>query len=232
MGKKGLLAVLIAYFLFSLLISMFVFQIANVHAQEIPGLPAGLSPEEVEKTQEKVEGKWDYLAREWKNILLKNKFVSAIDSFFTKISFVFRILFGMEYSMSLVLLIVIILWFYFLINLLQIYRYVSIFSGWVNYVVAFGLVIIAAQTKVLEKIAKFVIWFILGIISSWWFSLIIMVVLIIILIILYKLNKSFAKQVAANRKKMKIEVEERKLEKGAVVGEALSKAAEDIGKKE
>lgn len=221
-----------AIFIAVLLIFSFFLALQTAKAQEqIPGLPSGLSPEEVEKTQEKIEGKWDYLSREWKNIFLKNKFVSAMDEFFTKISIVFQILFGMPYSLSLVLLIVIVLWFYFLINLLQIYRYFSIFSGWVNYVIAFGLTIIAAQTKVLEKIAQFFIWLMLGIISSWWFSLIIMAVLIIILIILYNLNKSFGKQIAANRKKMKIEEEERKLEKGAIVGEALSKAAEDIGKK-
>ncbi|MBI2124233.1 hypothetical protein HYT92_00420 [Candidatus Pacearchaeota archaeon] len=227
--KKGALFIAFVVFLLVSVSLMFVSQLAKAQ-DDILGLPAGLSPEEVEKTQEKVEGKWDYLAREWKNIFLKNKFVSATDSFFTKISIVFRILFGMEYSMSLVLLIVIILWFYFLINLLQMHRYFSIFSGWVNYIISFGLVIIMAQVKVLEKIAQFFVWLILGIISSWWFSLIITAVLIVVLVILYKFNKSFAKQTAANRKRMKIEEEERKLERGAIVGESISKAVEDAGK--
>src|SRR3989338_6576000 len=118
MKKSALFSVFI---IFLLVLASLILILHAAKAQEnIPGLPSGLSPEEVEKTQENIEGKWDYLAREWKNILLKNKFVSAIDGFFTKISFVFRILFGMDYSMSLVLLIAIILWFYFLINLLQI----------------------------------------------------------------------------------------------------------------
>src|SRR3989338_3842042 len=102
MKKSALFIILVVFLLVSVSLIL-VLQTAKAQ-DDILGLPAGLSPEEVEKTQEKVEGKWDYLAREWKNIFLKNKFVSAIDSFFTKISIVFRILFGMEYSMSLVLL--------------------------------------------------------------------------------------------------------------------------------
>ena len=196
---------------------------------DILGLPAGLSPEEVEKTQEKVEGKWDYLAMEWKNIFLKNKFVSAIDSFFTKISIVFRILFGMEYSMSLVLLIVIILWFYFLINLSQILKYFSTFSGGTSYLMGLGLAVILAQTKLFEKIAQFFVWAIFGD-KPWWFSLIITILLIAVLVVLYKLNKSFAGQMAKRRKEMKKELEEIKLKRGTKAGESLGKAAEELGK--
>ena len=231
MGKKGLLAVLVVYFLLILLISMFVFQIVNVHAQEeIPGLPSGLSPEEVEKTQEKIEGKWDYLAREWKNIFLKNKFVSAIDSFFTKISIVFRILFGMDYSLSLTLLIVIIMWFYFFINIAKILTYFSTFSSSVSFVISLALAVILAQFKVYEKIAQFFIWLIFGD-KPWWLSLIITIVLIVVLVVLYQLNKGFAGQIAARRKAMKKEMEELKLKMGAKAGEALSEAAKELGKK-
>jgi len=207
-----------------------VLVLQSAKAQEnIPGMPAGLSPEEVEKTQEKIEGKWDYLAMEWKNIFLKNKFVSAIDSFFTQISIVFRILFGMEYSLSLTLLIVIILWFYFLINIAKILTYFSTFSSSVSFVISLALAVILAQFKVYEKIAQFFIWLIFGD-KPWWLSLIITIILVVVLVLLYQLNKGFARQIAARRKAMKKEMEELKLKMGAKAGEALSKAAEELGK--
>ncbi len=48
--------------------------------------------------------KWDYLGNEWKTIFLKNPVVAAFDSFFTQISIVFEVLFGVPYELSFALL--------------------------------------------------------------------------------------------------------------------------------
>ena len=46
------------------------------------------SVENLENTKTNIETKWDYLGKEWQNILLKNKIVSGFDGFFKKISIV------------------------------------------------------------------------------------------------------------------------------------------------
>lgn len=61
------------------------------------------------------EKDWDYLGNEWKDILLKNKFISIVDSFLNKISIVFRIIIGVPYSLSFVFYFSIFLWIYFML---------------------------------------------------------------------------------------------------------------------
>ena len=86
-------------------------QLFNIQAQDMGDLEDQIQ-EGVDRIEDAKgifdEGKWDYLGREWKEILLKRKFVSAIDGFFTKISILFKILFGEPYSLSLPLFFVIV----------------------------------------------------------------------------------------------------------------------------
>lgn len=106
--------------LFILLLLVFnIIILASVLAEDeytdIPGIPAGLSPEKIEDATNKSVAKWQYLQKEWKSIILKNKVVSSIDGFFTKISIVFSILFGMPYSMTFTMFVTIVLWFVFVL---------------------------------------------------------------------------------------------------------------------
>ncbi len=159
---KKIEVLFICLFLFLILIQSF-----NIQAQDIG---EGLEDFE-EQFQEGVdrvgdvkeqleEGKWDYLGKEWKKILLKNKFVSSIDSFLTKISIVFVVLFGEAYSLSLTLLLVIVLWFYFFFKFSEIFTDYASFSSSTAIVIGVALTIILAQLQILRKIIEFFGWLI------------------------------------------------------------------------
>jgi hypothetical protein len=99
------------------------------------------------------EEKWDYLGNEWKNILLKNKVIFALDSFFTKISIVFHILFAQPYSMSLILLGIIFLWLFVFLdsgNLIRAWGIVG--EGLFPYLASFVLAVAIAWTTAFENI--------------------------------------------------------------------------------
>jgi len=97
--------------------------------------------------------KWDYLGQEWKILLMKNQAIAAMDSFFTKISVVFKILFGAPYSMSIILLGIIFLWFVVFLDAGRVINSWGIIgTGGLAYFASGLLAIILAQIKILEYI--------------------------------------------------------------------------------
>ncbi len=107
----------------------------------------------VEDTAGKVERlsredvKWLELGTRWKETLLKNPYVAKIDSIFQKGNIVFVILFGRDYSLSLTLLFLIMLWFYFWSQFDKIIGTFSTFSSGTSIVVSLGMTVILAQIK-------------------------------------------------------------------------------------
>lgn len=191
-----------------------------VYAQDLSGIEEGLesAEEKLDKAREFTEeDKWDYLSKEWKNILLKNKIVSVIDSFCKKINFVFVALFGEGYDLSLTLFFIIILWFYFFFKLSEILTDYSTFSSAVAAVIGFGLVLILAQLKVLRQIVELFGWFVFSQ-EAWWLRLIIFIVIVFILIFLYKLSsqvgQSFKEHSDESREEM--EKTEEKINRGII----------------
>jgi len=96
--------------------------------------------------------KWDYLGKEWKNILMKNKFVTILDGFFTKISVVFQILFGVPYSMSFVLLGIVFLWIFVFLEIGRIFNLFEKTHGLIAYLISAGFAIFLAQLKLFESL--------------------------------------------------------------------------------
>jgi hypothetical protein len=165
---------------------------------------------------------WKTWGADVKNNLLANPIIQGIDSFFQQITGVFSVLFGMPYSLSLALLLIIALWIYFLLiinNALQ----MSLFSKWVSLLISFGVVIIMAQVKIFETIVNLVIQLFFGE-NEWYVKVILGLIIVVALVFIFMLLKQFAKQRAENRKKKKDEENRLKLETGAKVGEELSKA--------
>lgn len=122
---------------------------------------AGQFEQGVENVESNVKGitdtskwneKWDYLAKEWKAMLLKNPIIKTADSFFTSISKVFKFVFGVPYSMSLVLFGIIFLWLVFLLEMGRIF---SVFEKTQDfaYLISAVLAVILANLKVFEYLS-------------------------------------------------------------------------------
>jgi len=170
----------------------------------------------------KLTEKWESWGKNWKDMLMGNSFIKAVDSFFQKINFIFVILFGVDYSLSLSLFLIIVLWIFFFFMLLNVLGN-TIFSKWVSVVISLGLSIGAAQIKLFQMPVNFLIGLFFGE-NPWWMKLIIGLIVFAILAVVFILIKNFGKQLAANKKKVKEEKNRLKLQTGAVAGEALSKA--------
>jgi len=170
----------------------------------------------------KLTEKWEYLGTEWKNILMNNIVVKAIDSFFQKLNVVFLVVFGVEYSLSVAFFLTVVLWVLLFLTFHNILGN-AIFSKLVSSVISFALVILIAQTKLFRFPVNWIIGLFFGE-KPWWLKLIIGVVIFAIIAIIFILIKNFGKQLAANKKKVKEETDRLKLHTGARAGEELSKA--------
>jgi len=174
--------------------------------------------ENIEEGVDKIKKtKWDYLGEKWKTAFLKNKFISFVDSFFQKINFVFVVLFGENYSLSLTLFFIIILWFGFFFKLSEVLADYSTFSSSVATVIGFGLVIIMAQLKFFRVIVESFGWLVFSQ-EAWWIRLIIFVVIVFVVVFLYKFSSQIGDSFKKNKEKTKEEMKkaEEKINRGIV----------------
>ena len=229
MKKIGVL--FICLFLFLIFI-----QSSNIRAQDIQEGLEGVEEkleegvEKVEDIKEKLEeGKWDYLGKEWKEILLKSKFVSVIDSFFTKISFVFKFLFGEAYSLSLTLLLVIILWFYFFFKFSEVFTDYSSFSSSTAMVLGFAFTIILSQFQVLRKIIEFFGWLVFSQEANIW-RFLIMLGIFLAMIGLYYLSSYLGDSFKKSKEKREEDKEKMEKSRAKVDRGILRKLVEAIMK--
>ena len=162
--------------------------------------------EKLEENVDKATSKWDYLGEEWRTILLKSAFISGLNSFFEKISFVFSFLFGEPYSLSLVLLIVIFLWIFLFFQMSAVFKNLIAFSPIVSSIIAFAITVIFAQFKILRAIAEFFFW-IVFIPDQGWMKVILVVLLIVVLIIVARINTYFGKLYKKSKEDQKKELE-------------------------
>lgn len=215
MKKIGAILIISLLFVFPIILNL-------VSAQEVPGLPSQLQPENVEKTKEKVETKWEYLQKEWRTIFLKNKYISYIDKILTKINIVFVILFGENYSLSISLLVIIILWIYFLYMFFSVLRDYSAFSEGISFLLSFALVVIASQLKIWSKISGWIMWLLFED-KPWYASLILAIVILAALGLLLFFIKSYGSNIVENRKKNLQEEAEQKMKTIIKTGEEIEK---------
>ncbi len=170
----------------------------------------------------KLTEKWDYLGKEWKIILMGNPFITAIDLFFKAISFIFAVLLGIPYSLSIAFFLTMGLWLYFFFLFNRILSN-SLFSKWVALGISFGSSILLAQVGLFQWASSQIIGLFFGE-KAWWMKLIIGTVVITALVTAFLFGIIFSKQIAMSKKKNKDEINRIKLEAGAKTGEALSKS--------
>ncbi len=197
MKKNTLIGILIFTLIF---VQIFSFQVQA--SSDLQGVGDDLEGKvgEFETAKENVETKWDYLGKEWQNILLKNKFVVGVDNFLKKINFVFVFLFGEDYSLSLTLLVIIVLWIYLFLELSEILKDFTMFSPGTSKIIGLGVTIISAQVGILRKFTQAFGWIIFSP-EAWWMRFIIFIVVCVILIFLHKITCVLGKKHKESKEK-------------------------------
>ena len=158
--------------------------------------------DEAEKRQKQLEGftekdKWVYLSEEWKKILLQNKFVKGLDTFLSKINFVFLILFGQDYDLSLTLIFTVIFFLFFMLSFFMIFGAFSPFSPSVSALLSIGFSIILSQIQVNRLFAETAFKVIFYREGAWgWISFVLLLVLIILIL---SVENGFASSVKARK---------------------------------
>ncbi|GEM_PF-852539 len=107
--------------------------------------------EEVKRFTEKE--KWEYLGEQWKEILLKNSFISKVDVGFKKINLLFFLLFGEDYDLSFTFFFSLILWVLFLVVISEVLMLYGTFSENVSWLLAFIFAVIFGHLKIYEGIS-------------------------------------------------------------------------------
>lgn len=98
---------------------------------------------------------WSEIAMNWKAKIVNGWFFSGINSFLMKISVVFNVIFGADYSLSVSFYFVVVLWFWFFFQFKRMFGLTSIFSKWVGILISLALNIGIAQIGLYNVIAEF-----------------------------------------------------------------------------
>jgi len=191
--KRSVFLFLILLLLSSTIISA---QLGNV-GEQIQGVSENLEGN-VDKVKEFTEGdKWDFIGSQWKEFLLKNKAISGVNDFFTKIDIVFVVLFSLHWAISIEMLFVFMLW---LFTGLSIYGYLFIFRNtYVRWGASFLGAVALAHAKVYYLISTAMYKLIFFKQNNWW-SLATFVICITLLILYFMINKVISKKLQESRK--------------------------------
>jgi len=176
-------------FIISLVLFSFLASIIVLAQDEVPGLPTQLQdPEEtIQQAKNKTLSSYEYLSKEWQTILLKNKVISVLDSFFRKINIVFRILFGQDYDLSIKLLLVILLWIWIASRIGEAIAKTSNLGEVVPWVIGILSSVVLAQIQVLRYIIEGAIR-LLFLPENWFVRLIIFIILALVVGFMHKLS--------------------------------------------
>lgn len=145
-------------FFFVFLLLVLLFNVLNIDAAAGDNLRESISDtkDKVDDTRDKIEDikdgnvdedkqKWDYLAEEWPKIFLKNSFIAMVDSFFSKINFVFLFLMNVNYSFSFSFLFIVMLWFFLVFNIAYLLKSTTLFDKWISWILSFLVVALIGQ---------------------------------------------------------------------------------------
>ena len=100
----------------------------------------------VEDTSEFLEEKkWQYLGGEWRKTLLNNALIAALDNALNRLDFVFFIVTGEEYSLSMAFLFTLVIWASFFVIIAYIFKLYTPFSEYVTWIVAFCFSVIISH---------------------------------------------------------------------------------------
>lgn len=130
------------------------------------------------------EKKWEFIGERWKEILLKNKFISLMDKTFRQLNFLFFFLFGQDYEFSLKLLFIVMIWIFFWIMFYKVIGDFSTFSEPIAFIIGTLLTIVLAQLKTYVFLSNLVFKIIFFKEGAWgWTSLLLFFVIYFIILI-------------------------------------------------
>lgn len=161
--------------------------------------------ENVEGLRDFVEGeKYNYLGEQWKEILLKNKYIARANGNFEKINFLFVILFARDWSFSLEMLFVFMLW---LFTYLSINSYSVWFNtlfmmreGWQRALASLAATLILAHIQVFNTISRAAVKVMFYRKDAWW-NFVAFIVLIVALAAYLFINKYWARKIKKAKEK-------------------------------
>lgn len=187
-----------------ILIFFLVFGNLIIKADLISDANSGI--QKVENIQNEISNLKDtnssYLGEQWKNNLLKNKFVSSVDSSLQKISIIFEILLGEKYIFSISFFLMILVWIYLLFNLSYLMK--TFFSGGISWAISFLILLIFARVHFFAKVIFWMenLFLVLGKFIKF-LPLLILTFIILILILFYFFESTFRMFAAWYLKKMR-----------------------------
>jgi hypothetical protein len=149
---------------------------------------------------------WGEILASWKEGILNNPFIEAIDLFLTKINVLFLILFGVNYSWSLFMFFVIYFWVFLLIRIIKALNMTSIFSKGISTLIAIGLTLILAQIGLYSAISQGVVALIHKP-EKPWLGFLVFILIIIATIFLSIVEKLVEEKLKKNRESLEKEKE-------------------------
>lgn len=148
--------------------------------------PGGIIEEKIGINQDSIKDpqqlKEEYLKKNWAELIAKNRILGPIHNFFFMISPVFQVLFGQPYSLSLVLLIIVILWFV-LVRIGYLSLEITPFNGLTKTVLAIGSAAILAQIGFLNVISTFLVNLVISR-EAWWMRLIAILIMVVVIFVI------------------------------------------------
>lgn len=135
---------------------LFIFGTFSIHALDSSGIEGQAQgvQEGVAKTQEQIdEIKTTFLGEQWRELFLRNRVISSVDSFFHKINVVFVILFARSYSFSLEMFFAFLIW---LFTFLWMPKMAGVFVNGkgIKYLIGLLATIVVAQLQVFNELSK------------------------------------------------------------------------------
>ncbi|HJO15043.1 MAG TPA: hypothetical protein QGG70_03260 [Candidatus Pacearchaeota archaeon] len=206
--------------LFVLVFILFFIGLTFISAQDsnpIEGIPGGdiiVDLAEGDNPSENIEDVLDrirqerndsdngYLISQWKDQLLGNENIAAVNAVFAENDLIFRILFGVPYELSLTMFFIIALWFCVLLGLPDIIDSIDFFNKISSWIVSLLVVIILAQAQFFRVIVNLTDRLLFAP-ENGWIRLILGIIIFFIFVYIYYVEKIVGKYFNQLKKKRK-----------------------------
>ncbi len=141
----------------------------------------------------------NFLSEQWKELLLKNSFVSAVDSFFRKISIVFVFIFGESYDLSFKFFMISLMWLFVFLLLFFSIKDILFLKKGTTILISLGCAVILGHIGIYYIFSDILLNLLLYREGIWfWISWLILIVIYVFAILYAKI---VIKKIGAERKK-------------------------------